>query len=91
MPVKLNKIKGLMVDKKLEAYDGDLSSEYWNQALTEQGSRSITLDREKLAHIIFKFDYPEQEWSNFKTKWNDYYELSDAIIANEKELIVFKG
>lgn len=88
--VKLSEIKGLMLDKKLEAYDGDLSSEYWNKAITEQGRRSIGLDREKLAEQLLKL-VSNLQWNDLpKESQNHFLSNADAIIANEKELIVFK-
>lgn len=99
--VKLSEIKGLMVNKKSSNYDkNSLTSgilvavdNSYNEAITDQGSRSIGLDREILSFTIYKkrcgrrFIIEE----HLKVIMEESYKMADAIIANEKEIIVFKG
>lgn len=93
--VKLSEIKGLMVDKKIcdrnciDAFHRkDCCHEEINQALTDQGSRSIGLDREKLKQLLNKLPivYTMAGINSEPVKT-----ILDAIIANAKEIIVFKG
>jgi len=86
MPIKCSEIKGFLVEKvnpNCEEPTHSLNVGY-NQAIDQQGEVKLGLNREKLALTIQ--EYNEHRKANpggaFYT-----FELADAIIAKENEII----
>ncbi len=88
--IKLNSIEGLMVEKKeqnpLKMIWENNQTVGANKLIDEQGNREITMDREKLAEIIFHTDYPRHQWNTTIVRDN-YLRYADATIANMKDII----
>lgn len=103
MPVRLDKIDGIMLDK-LEVLDKE--SKPWakneirngyNLAIDVQGAVEITMNRDKLARIIFDAFLIDGTWRNLST-WEKYrmakdfentrvVKLADAIIQSFPEIV----
>lgn len=106
MPIKLAEIDRLMPDKHIsnncDCEDGEGCRQYrlspedegWDKAIDQLGSRSIGINRERLAKSIF--EYEMNLTNNIYAKWHDmlskkaWFNKADAIIAKEKEIIEYK-
>lgn len=64
----------------------------FNEAIDQLGSRSIRINREKLAKILFKISYPVDDfiWENYSNLHKLYLDDADAIISQEKQLIEYQ-
>lgn len=92
-------VRGFMIELKNfftdpEGQLNDYQREAWNAAVKKQGSQEITLNRERLAKTLFtkwqniKKDILESRWDDLNILWkNPWYELADAIIAAEADII----
>jgi hypothetical protein len=82
MSVKLKDINGVMMEKQTIPHGvSNIVKECVeiaavNKAITQQGNRSIAIDREMLAKILSQ--YTDMQ-----------YPLADAIIANESKIIKY--
>lgn len=88
MPVKAKDIKGFMMP------NSRYEERAYNMALNEQGNRSVGLNREKLAELIYKNIAPNSAkaigFENEKSGKNYFYAIADAIIAAEAKIIEYK-
>ncbi len=94
MPVTLKDIKGLLLSKRFHMeHDSNKlirncvscdKNDGFNSAIDYQGERKIGLNREKLKKILDKFDF------SYLATHLGTYEISDAIIAAESEIIEVK-
>jgi hypothetical protein len=100
MQVKLKDIKGLMVNKRTirhgdftEFENDDLTVPAFNEAITQQGLRTITLDLEKTAKRLHKMYYTifmlPSEWEDLMDfRQEMFLEQADALIAHLPELLI---
>ncbi len=102
MPIKISQIKGALIEKKdryIENYD-TTSKHAFNSAIDQQGEVEIGLNREKLAQefhnmVMREFLISEKNPILMKKHLcanliNCKYEFSDALIAQEKDIIEVK-
>lgn len=91
MSVKLENILGLLLDKKDERDDGTygvIKRVGFNQAITQQGKKSLTLNREKLAKLIHNNAWPSSTWENQAEIVKErYYKRTDSIIQSLPHLL----
>lgn len=97
MPVKLNDIKYLMINKKSKFESSCQHPVEFNMALEEQSNVSIGLNREKLVTIIAQAHTKStkeaekeaglSEGTFIPCKPEDFLDIADAIIAAESTLI----
>lgn len=98
MPIQAKNIDGFM----LGTYPKECSGEYfpdryetgYNRAIQEQGQRSLTLNRERLAKNLFnhRFKNTKAVWESSQEFIKDYfYEQADFLISHDAELIEYEG
>ena len=60
--------------------------EGFNDSIVQQGQVSLTLDREKLAKVIFKRRWPDFKWDNLAEQRIGCLLDADAIISKQATL-----
>lgn len=92
--VKIADIPGALVEFTVSVHANDtqkLWTELKNDAITQQGQVAIGLNREKTAKTIYDKRYYGTPWDNQIVPIKQLsYELADAIIANEQEILEIK-
>lgn len=98
--VKLNEIDGLILNKQNESRKTHSYEIGFNECINEQGNKEITLNRDRLAKMLWELitkpsTQVVSEWDmNFPyaTKyWKPaYYAMADAILADLKNIIEVK-
>ncbi len=83
MELRLDEIRGLMISPKEVPYcfDDNSITEHQQKALTQQGKRKITMNREKLAERLYN------RYENHKNGkiWKDALEITKRIWRTEAD------
>lgn len=91
--MKAKDIKGFLVDEKYveantQLRGGEERVTSWNNCLRQQGEKSLTLNREKLAQLLYEKEYGIKWNSNqFGELKDEYRDLADAIISSLPDIL----
>lgn len=93
--VKIKDIDGVMIPETLNSNKNKVMPKFnrgFNEAIDQQGSVEIGLNRDRLAKLLHQLAWPSSTWENqIELVKERYYKRADAIISAESTLLERKG